>query len=484
MKKLLILGGAGTGKTTRVLEIVRAALRRGVHPSRIALVSFTNAATDEARDRAMKEFKLIEKDLPYFRTTHSFAFRELGLNPDDVLGESHLQELSEITGELFTGDSGVEGPAAGRNADPLLTLDHYARTTRRGLRLAWEDHGGDVDWFRLKRFSTAYALFKEQRDLVDFTDMLEKYVTSAATPAPVEIAIVDEVQDLTLLQHAVVEKAFAGVAELYFAGDDWQSVHKWAGAAEDYLLELDWPREIVPLAHRLPRQVFGFAQGIVDRLERKFDKPSRPADREGSVEWLARADEADLSSGKWLLLARTRSMLIDLAAEARRQGVVYSVKGASSVNAVHVTAIQAHERLRSGGEVFGGEAATVLKYAGVKRPLDEDRSYTAKDLNYDASPIWHDALTEMALDDREYYLTCLRRGEKLTAPPRVRVETIHGAKGLEAENVVLLTDLSYRTQRAYELDPDSEHRVWYVGATRASNRLFPVEPSGPYRYPL
>ena len=482
MRHTLVLGGPGAGKTKRLLDVMDAALARGVPPSRVAFVTFTNAAEDVARSKAMEKFGLVEKDLPYFRTIHSICFRELGLNHNDVLGDEHLALLGELTGELFTGDADPNSPAAGRNADPLLTIDHYARTTRVTLRQAWEDHGGDLDWFRLQRFCAAYKLYKDDHDLLDFTDMLERYIDARLPPVPIEVAIVDEYQDLTPLQIEVVGRAFAGATELWVAGDDDQSVHRWAGAAEDHLLGLTYPRELLALQHRLPRAIFDLSQQIVHRIGRRFPKDSRSSDRAGEVNWLARPDEVDLSSGSWLMLARTRSMLTDLAAIAREQGVVYEMKGRSAVNLEHVAAIQAHERLRAGGSVAADAAARVMRAAGLRREIDELMTYDAAALGYDARPIWHDALTRIPLDDREYYLACLRRGEKLTAPARVRIETIHGAKGAEAENVLLQTDLSYRTQRGFELDPDSEHRVFYVGVTRASERLFPVAPQGAYKY--
>ena len=200
MKKTLVLGGPGAGKTTRLLRVMEAAIERGVAPDRIAFVAFTNAAADEARERACKRFSLEPMQLPYFRTIHSLAFRELGLKRGDVLGDDHLEKISELTGELRgLGAAPEEGPVAGMSADPLITLDQYARTTRRSLREAWVDHGGELDWFRLKRFVDAYEAYKADLELLDFTDLLERYVSLALPPVPVEVAIVDEGQDLSLL---------------------------------------------------------------------------------------------------------------------------------------------------------------------------------------------------------------------------------------------------------------------------------------------
>jgi DNA helicase-2/ATP-dependent DNA helicase PcrA len=66
-------------------------------------------------------------------------------------------------------------------------------------------------------------------------------------------------------------------------------------------------------------------------------------------------------------------------------------------------------------------------------------------------------------------------GEDLRLDPRVRISTIHGAKGGEAENVVLLQDQTANTLKSSKKSiskQDEEHRVWYVGVTRAKQNLF------------
>jgi superfamily I DNA/RNA helicase len=75
--------------------------------------------------------------------------------------------------------------------------------------------------------------------------------------------------------------------------------------------------------------------------------------------------------------------------------------------------------------------------------------------------------------DRAYITALLRRGEKFNATPRIKLSTIHGTKGGEADNVALLTDLS---NSAMEGMSDDLHRVFYVGVTRAKQNLFIFEP--------
>jgi len=70
----------------------------------------------------------------------------------------------------------------------------------------------------------------------------------------------------------------------------------------------------------------------------------------------------------------------------------------------------------------------------------------------------------------------LPNGEKLNEKPRIELSTIHAAKGGEATNVVLLTDLTENTMRSYEKNPDDENRLFYVGATRTKENLHIIEP--------
>jgi ATP-dependent exoDNAse (exonuclease V) beta subunit len=64
----------------------------------------------------------------------------------------------------------------------------------------------------------------------------------------------------------------------------------------------------------------------------------------------------------------------------------------------------------------------------------------------------------------------------MSQAPRIRLQTIHGSKGGEADEVVLLTDMAPRTHREAQTAPDDEARVWYVAATRARQTLTVVPP--------
>ena len=63
------------------------------------------------------------------------------------------------------------------------------------------------------------------------------------------------------------------------------------------------------------------------------------------------------------------------------------------------------------------------------------------------------------------------------------METIHGVKGAQADNVLLLLDYSRRTANGFNLNPDHEHRVFYVGVTRAYHSLHIIRPQTYNSYP-
>ena len=120
--------------------------------------------------------------------------------------------------------------------------------------------------------------------------------------------------------------------------------------------------------------------------------------------------------------------------------------------------------------------------------LPDDEEYTLVDLKrlcgFEANNFvtWQNVL-KVSEQVAAYIVSVRRRGEKiLSADPRIRVSTIHRAKGGEADNVALLLD---STKACVESeDQDAERRVWYVGVTRAKKELHIICKSGQYGFEL
>ena len=95
--------------------------------------------------------------------------------------------------------------------------------------------------------------------------------------------------------------------------------------------------------------------------------------------------------------------------------------------------------------------------------------------------VWYNAFNNAPSKKVNYIRKMRQNGEQLNKKPRILLSTIHGVKGGEADNVILLTDLSRQTLREYERVPDDVNRLFYVGATRTKEHLHIVEPKDIYK---
>lgn len=265
----VILGPPGTGKTSTLLGLLEEELERGTEPERIGFFTFTKQAVKEGKTRALERFEISQKQLPYFRTLHSLCFLQLGLSKDAVLGASDLRDLNDklnmrLSGSINTDDGHI---ASISRDDKLLFIENLSRMRQVTLQEQWQDVDESVGWFELERFARGLELFKRDRLLLDYTDMLQMFLRRGRAPS-LDVMFVDEAQDLSPLQWAVVRKLCENAERIYIAGDDDQAIYRWAGADVDYLIrnsKMRWCYNSL-IAYRL---VFTISQHVVsDRFVR------------------------------------------------------------------------------------------------------------------------------------------------------------------------------------------------------------------------
>lgn len=493
----LILGGPGCGKTTRLLGIMEEELARGVRPERLAFVSFTKKAVGEASARAQTKFSLSERELPYFRTIHSLAYRLLGVTRGEMMQHKHWDELGAALGYTFSRYVNAHdgaAPAGRERGDLLRFIEQLARA--RCVSMDEQIHASreEVTPQELARYLSTLAGYKRDAGVMDFTDLLERYVNEGQ-PAPVDVAIIDEAQDLSRLQWQMIKRVFAGVARIYVAGDDDQAIFTWSGADIDTFLSLKGEREVLGVTHRLPQSIYDYSQSIVSRLSQRFEKAATPRAEQGALHRLADWQQAPVGEGgSWMLLARNSFLLAPVKEWLHGAGMPYATVFGSSVDAKHLRAIIAWEKLRKGEALPASAVREVYDLMEVTHghktlpKVEADELLTLLDLltfhGCLTNAPWFDALTKIPARDRVYYQAIKRRGESLARPPRIYVGTIHSVKGGEADNVALLPDMTQRTWDSYERDRDAEHRTFYVGATRAKQALWLVAPTTTRSYVL
>ena len=491
----IILGPPGTGKTTTLLAQVEAELSRGVAPDRIGFVTFTRRAAEEAVSRACAKFELTRDDLPYFRTLHSLCFRALGLGRGDVLDGKRLKEdFAAHAGLKITGRWTDDGTLSGYElGDRLLFRENLARVRQISLREQYDLDSDGLPWRELERASRALVDFKGQQGLLDYTDMLSRFVEEASPPR-LDVLFVDEAQDLSRLQWSVVRMLATTTRRVVVAGDDDQAIYAWAGADAAHLVDMEGDARVLGQSWRCPYEVQALGLNIIEPIAKRRPKEWAPREGGGQVSRAASFEEVQVSED-WgdadvqpvLVLARNEYVLRgEVEPELRLRGVLYERNGALSVGGGLLKAIINWEDLRAGREVSVKEALRAYEWMtsgkGVARGHKKLPGFSEEEVvslgalqakgGLLTTSIWHEALDRVPRDEMSYVLACLRAGEKLRHPhPRVRISTIHGSKGGEARHVVLFREMARRTFREMEADPDSERRCWYVGVTRARERL-------------
>lgn len=494
----IVLGPPGTGKTTRLLRIVDEALSAGVPPDRIGYVSFTRKAAEEAVSRACEKFSRDRGDFPYFRTLHSLCYRYLGLKSSDVLTGGQLQEFADYAGVRVTGRYSEDGTLSGYDVgDRILFMENLSRVQRVPLRKLYDADTDGMSWSQVARVAKALREFKEDRGLMDYTDMLLEFVKAGNRPR-LHTLLVDEVQDQSAAQWDVVWLLAQGCERVVVAGDDDQGIYRWAGADVDYLVNLSGRATVLDQSYRVPIDIQKLSGEIIGNVRNRREKKWFPRDARGKIDRFQGFSDVDVDGDDILVLARNEYVLREqVEPELRRAGVVYERHGHPSIKMSLLGSITAWEKLRGGKSITGSEARSCYEFMtsgeGVRRgfkklPDVEDDTMVNMQYLREAGgllvdTVWHEALDRLPVSDMTYILSARKRGEKLRQRPRVKVSTIHGAKGGEAKHVVLLTEIAQRTHREMRENPQDEARVWYVAVTRASERLSVVNATTSRRCP-
>lgn len=468
----LILGPPGTGKTTRLLDIMSTEFSSGCAPNKMVYCSFTKKAVEEAVERAVDRFNFTKQDMVYFKTLHSLAYHALGLKKSNVMQMKDYKKIGAHLGLLFSTSYDLLSDTSFRtryNGDQYQFIHGFHKARRIPERDVWDLINHDnLNWYEYKRYVDTMQQYKQMHNLVDFNDMLEL----PESAIDVDVVIIDEAQDLSTLQWHFIRQFTRNAKRVYIGGDDDQAIYGWSGADVDEFLQISGEREILHTSYRIPRAVHTLATQLTSKIKHRVKKEYTPQSREGAVEYWTNADHIDMTSGSWLLLARNSYLLAELAASVKRRGLSYAMKGHSAIAQSHVRAIQKWEKWRQGA---------ILDEADIELIQDFlPRGCTV----WPRDKMWHEAMLRMPLEDREYYISMLRRGESITKNPRININTIHGVKGGEADHVAILTDMAASTWEASAQDADSEHRVWYVGATRCRESLNIIMPRGKYYYDL
>ena len=247
---LLILAGAGSGKTRTLTYRVAYLLSKGVRAGEILLLTFTNKAAKEMLDR-VEELTAVEGRRFWGGTFHSIGHRLLRMHGEAInlpknftildAGEAEtvLKHAVESVNSSFFKNKTHPKPG------PLSSVISMARNTRESIERTvvnfYPQHHELID--QIEGFAEAYAKRKREQNVVDYDDLLVLWLK--LLEASPEIAehyqerfrhcLVDEYQDTNVLQAAIVDK-MAPHHRIMAVGDDAQCIYSWRGANFENIL--------------------------------------------------------------------------------------------------------------------------------------------------------------------------------------------------------------------------------------------------------
>jgi DNA helicase-2/ATP-dependent DNA helicase PcrA len=339
---MLVLAGAGSGKTRTLTYRVAYLLSQGVRPSEILLLTFTNKAAKEMLHR-VQDLTGREPRQFWGGTFHSIGHRALRMFGESVglpktftildaeESEALLKQVVEAEDKLFFKDK--TNPRSG----PLFSVLSLARNTQSTLADTVEQHFPQYRDIAvaLPTFAAAYARRKREQNVCDYDDLLELWLELLKRDTQVaeyfahrfRHVLVDEYQDTNTLQSQIVDR-IASHHCLMAVGDDAQCIYSWRGA--DFANIMTFPeRHPGTVIHRIETnyrstpEILNLANGVLlaQPKGRHFDKELRASRGHSHKPFLVQTmDEREQAD---FVLKRLRSLTEDEGVSMSDIAVLY-----------------------------------------------------------------------------------------------------------------------------------------------------------------
>jgi DNA helicase-2/ATP-dependent DNA helicase PcrA len=326
---LLIIAGAGTGKTRTLVYRVAHLLNEGARPERILLLTFTRRAAHEMLSRAERLVGSLTSKV-HGGTFHATGHRllrqfgpEAGLARDfTILDQGDAEDLVQLARANL-------GYGRSEKRFPKKETLHYIYSRHLNTERLVDDILADefpqfAEFARdIVRIFAEYTSRKAERNLVDYDDLLLFWALMLEQSAPLaerisgmyDHILVDEYQDTNLLQARILRGMCRGHRNITVVGDDAQSIYSFRGASFRNIL--DFPKHFPGATVVTLEQNYRSTQPILDVTNTLI---SRALERFTKQLWTMRAG----SDAPWLVTARDEQQqtrfVVDRVLELHEEG--------------------------------------------------------------------------------------------------------------------------------------------------------------------
>ena len=295
---LLVLAGAGTGKTRVITFRIARLIQAGTLPHRILAVTFTNKAAREMRERAQKLLGRRKKGdkPPEISTFHSLCVRVLRRHAR-LLGYPEAFSIYDRGDQEMLARNALRDVRVGHETlKPADLLGYIGNWKSQGVRAdsAFDAAAKDKDQLAAMAYGKYQAALKAV-GAMDFDDLLlctEELFTKHADARYAEASrfdhlLIDEYQDTNGLQYRIVKALADRHRNLCVVGDDDQSIYGWRGAEVTHILSFqkDWPEaKVVRLEdnYRSKAPILELANTLIAHNSTRHKKVLRPS-RDGGI---------------------------------------------------------------------------------------------------------------------------------------------------------------------------------------------------------
>ncbi|HEY5645431.1 MAG TPA: ATP-dependent helicase [Pseudomonadales bacterium] len=436
---LLIIAGAGTGKTSTLAHRVAWLLLQGVDPERIALMTFTRRAAQELLSRAERIAQEALAAAPGSGAFHPNATRQMWSGTFHAIGNRLLREYAHVLGldpgfsVIDRGDSadlidlkrqelGLTSQAKRfPRKDTCLGIYSHRVNTQGSLTETLEaEYPWCVEWqAELTTLYRAYVQAKQAQQLLDYDDLLLYWHLLTREPAIAgelgerfQHVLVDEYQDTNTLQAEILLAMKPDGAGLCVVGDDAQSIYSFRAASVDNILEFPQrfpaPADIISLEqnYRSVQPILDAANTLMAESDRGYRKALRSGRVSAQKPWYVTVEDE-----------RNQSLyVVDQVLAKREEGTPLKRQAVLMRNAHHSDALEVELTRRNIPYVkYGGlkflEAAHVKDVLALLRWVDNPRNRLAGFRTLQLLPGIGPATADRcltALEDAGFTMTALR----------------------------------------------------------------------------